>query len=100
MKKEKPRDFFVYKTAPFRVLYLGGKFSPPHKADHLWLFRQRNVARLMAIGNDCEYADFRDYVRIATGGKAPPASERSEQRRPQHHHTKPLNYVPTLEELA
>lgn len=96
MKKEKPRDFFVYKSKPFRVLYLGGQFATPHKADHLWLFRQRNVARMMAIGNDCEYADFRDYARISRGAPAFERSERSEQHRPQHHHTRP----PTLEELA
>jgi hypothetical protein len=96
MKKEKPRDFFVYKSAPFRVLYLGGKFMTPNKADHLWLFRQRNVARLMAIGNNCEYADFRDYIRIATGGRP---SERSEQRKPVNRQ-RPTAYQPTLEELA
>jgi hypothetical protein len=93
-KQTKPHDFFVYKSKPFRVLYLGGAFMVPNKSHPLWLFRQRNVARLMAAGNNCEYADFRDYARISKGAQPHLRSERSEQRKPVNHKR------PTLEELA
>lgn len=93
--KQKPRDFFVYKSKPFKVLYLGGMFLQPNKGHKLWLFRQRNVARLMAVGNNCEYADFRDYARISKGA-VPLDRERSEQRQPK----RPTPRQPTLEEIA
>ena len=97
MGKIKLHDFFVYRSNPFRPLYLGARFYEPRQGrdagKHLWLFRSRDVARLMAAGNKCEYADFRDYARIASGGKPyqppEPAGRRGANHRP-----------PTLEELA
>lgn len=90
--KQKPRDFFVYKSKPFKVLYLGGMFLQPNKGHKLWLFRQRNVARLMAVGNACEYADFRDYARISKGGAPFERSDAKPKR--------PTPRQPTLEEIA
>lgn len=94
MPKKNPardrHDYFVYKSSPFRPLYLGGLFHAPHNGAKLWLFRQRNVARLMASVNGAEYADFRSFVRVATGGQA------FDYSKP----TKTSHRKPTLEELS
>jgi hypothetical protein len=65
MSKARQAIYFVFRTKPFRPLFLGGEFHRPQKGgrQHLWLFRNRDVARKLAALNGCEYADFRDYVR-------------------------------------
>ena len=65
------QNYFLYRSQPFRPLYLGGYFNVPHKRSCLWLFHDRDVARKMAALNGCEMADFRDYIRLCTGGTAP-----------------------------
>jgi len=100
MTAKKQHDFFVYKSHPFRPLYLGGVFHEPRDRkhrDHFWLIRDRNVARRLAMLNNCEYADFRDYIRLATGGKRSDLSgERSEKSPRRPHRTT----TPTLEDLS
>lgn len=70
-RKKKAHDYFVYKSNPFRPLYMGGhdfRTPPPPKSDiHLWLFRIRNTARLMASANKAEYAPIEDYHNLARG---------------------------------
>lgn len=102
MSKKVPKrnEFFIYRTNPFRPLYMSGVGfrAPPSQMEqslaregfHLWLFRVRDTARLMASGNKAEYAPIADFARLWHG--RPPV-------------TKPTTAVhrkrpPTLEELA
>lgn len=87
-------NYFVYKRGPFRPLYLGGYFNVPHKRSRLWLMHDRDVARKLAALNNAEYADFRDYVRLATGGK--PFTSSPVGRKGAGANRRP----PTLDELA
>ena len=93
-RKPRPVDWFIYKTQPFRPLYLGMYFYEPKRATkeaRLCLLRNRETARLLAAGNHCEYADFRDYVRIATGGKV---------IHDRHARNRQSSPPPTLDDLA
>ena len=87
-------DWFIYKTKPFRPLYLGMYFHEPKRSPknlRLCLLRNRETARLLAVGNHCEYADFRDYVRIASGGT--PRSAHGDK-------TRQSSPPPTLDDIA
>lgn len=74
-KHKKPVDYFVYKTKPFRPLYMGGadfRIPPTSRHSlHIWLFRIRNTARLMAAANKAEYAPIADYPDLITERKRP-----------------------------
>lgn len=71
MKKRSRHDYFIYKSNPFRPLYMGGVGfrTPPTRIEqshsrtgfHLWLFRERAVARLMAAANNAELDDLRNF---------------------------------------
>jgi hypothetical protein len=99
MAKTRQATYFVFRTKPFRPLFLGGEFHRPQKGgrQHLWLFRNRDVARKLAALNTCEYADFRDYVRCYDD--RPPAMPTSgANRRSAKQSTKPI--PPTLDDIA
>ena len=76
-KKAKRHDFFIFKRNPFRPLYSGnvGFRVPPSAMEqslsrsgfHLWLFRERAVARLMAATNKAELAPLHEFAQLDHG---------------------------------
>lgn len=87
------QNWFLYKLEPFRPLYLGGYFNVPHKRSRLWLLGDRLVAKRLALMNGCDYADFRDYIRICQTGSVPVGRSKNQHSNP---HSTPV----TLKDLA
>lgn len=98
------QNWFLYKLEPFRPLYLGGYFNVPHKRSRLWLFGDQAIAKRLAFMNGCDYADFRDYIRICQTGLAPVGRSTKPSRtnhKTNHKTNHRANHQPTsLKDLA